>query len=108
MMSLENSIEKLIADAMERGEFDNLKGKGRRLNLDDYFNTPEDLRMAHSVLKANEFVPKEVDLINEVADLKRRVAGATDEAERNALTKKLNERELALRLEIERRRTRRR
>jgi hypothetical protein len=108
MMSLENSIEKLIADAMERGEFDNLKGKGRRLNLDDYFNTPEDLRMAHSVLKANEFVPKEVDLINEVADLKRRVAAATDEAERNAMTKKLNERELALRLEIERRRTRRR
>jgi hypothetical protein len=107
-MSLENSIEKLIADAMERGEFDNLKGKGKRLNLDEYFNTPEDLRMAHSVLKANEFVPKEVDLINEVADLRRRAAAATDDAERNSLTKRLNERELALRLEIERRRIKRR
>ena len=107
-MSLENSIEKLIAEAMERGEFDNLKGKGKRLNLDDYFNTPEDLRIAHSVLKANEFVPREVDLINEVADLKRKAAAMTDETERKSLIKRLNERELALRLEIERRRTKRR
>ena len=107
-MSLENSIEKLIAEAMERGEFENLKGKGKRLNLDDYFNTPEDLRIAHSVLKANEFVPREVDLINEVADLKRKAAAMTDETERKSLIKRLNERELALRLEIERRRTKRR
>jgi len=107
-MSLENSIEKLIAEAMERGEFDNLKGKGKRLNLDDYFNTPEDLRIAHSVLKANEFVPREVDLINEVADLKRKAAAMTDESARKSLFKRLNERELALRLEIERRRTKRR
>jgi hypothetical protein len=107
-MSLENSIEKLIAEAMERGEFDNLKGKGKRLNLDDYFNTPEDLRIAHSVLKANEFVPREVDLINEVADLKRKAAAMTDESERKSLIKRLNERELALRLEIERHRTKRR
>ena len=107
-MSLENSIEKLIAEAIERGEFENLKGKGKRLNLDDYFNTPEDLRIAHSVLKANEFVPREVDLINEVADLKRKAAAMTDETERKSLIKRLNERELALRLEIERRRTKRR
>lgn len=93
---------------MERGEFDNLKGKGKRLNLDDYFNTPEDLRMAHSVLKANEFVPKEVDLINEVADLRRKAAAETDETARSLLTKRLNERELALRLEIERRQIKRR
>ena len=106
-MSLENSIEKLISEAMERGEFDNLKGKGKRLNLDDYFNTPEELRMAHSVLKANEFVPREVDLINEVADLRRKAADASDEIERKSLIKRLNERELALRLEIERRTKRR-
>ena len=107
-MSLENSIEKMIADAIERGEFNDLKGEGKPIDLDAYFNTPEDLRMAYSVLKANEFVPKEVELMNEIADLKAKLRRTTAADERSALTKRLNERELALRLEIERRRRPRR
>ena len=35
-MSLENIIEEKIQKAMLNGEFDNLEGAGKPLNLDDY------------------------------------------------------------------------
>ena len=107
-MSFENSIEKVISEAIERGEFDNLKGKGKRIDLNDYFNTPEDLRLAYSVLKANEFLPKEVELPHEINDLKVQVRNTEEPGQKAALTKRLHERELALRIEIERRSKRRR
>ena len=53
VMSIESAIEQIIKEGMARGEFDNLKGKGKPLNLDDYFNTPEDVRMGFSILKSN-------------------------------------------------------
>jgi hypothetical protein len=55
-MSIESAIEQKIREAMARGEFDNLPGKGKPLDLEAYFNTPEDLRMAYSILKSNDFV----------------------------------------------------
>ncbi len=56
-MSIENSIEEKIKQAIANGEFDNLAGKGKPLNFDAYFNTPEDLRVGYSILKSNNFVP---------------------------------------------------
>jgi Domain of unknown function (DUF1992) len=35
---------------MERGEFDNLPGKSKPIDRSEYFETPEDVRMANSVL----------------------------------------------------------
>ena len=60
-MSLGKFIEEQIKKAIEAGEFDNLEGAGKPLELDSYFATPEDLRMGYSVLKSNKFVPAEVD-----------------------------------------------
>ena len=51
-MSFEKSVELAIREAQERGDFDNLKGKGKPINLDAYFETPEDVRMAYSILKS--------------------------------------------------------
>ena len=50
----EVNVDKIIREAIERGEFDELKGKGKPLDLDAYFATPEDIRMAYSILKSNE------------------------------------------------------
>ena len=69
-MSIESSIEARIRDAISRGEFDNLPGKGKRLDLDAYFATPEDMRMAFEMPKSNEFVPEEVEMLKEIARLK--------------------------------------
>ena len=61
-MSLEKVLEEQIQRAMSEGKFDNLKGAGKPLNLDDYFATPEDIRAGYTLLKNNDFVPPEVEL----------------------------------------------
>ena len=101
-MSLEKIIEEKILEAMAKGEFDNLEGKGKPLNLDDYFATPEDFRVGHSLLKANKFVPQEVDLLKEIGVLKEKLKKCADEAERKKLTKLFNEKTLALTIILER------
>lgn len=103
-MSIESAIEQKIREAMERGEFDNLRGKGKPLDLNAYFDTPEDLRMAFSILKSNEFVPEEVEVFREIAELKERLETLSDETERTKLSARLNERQLALRLMLDKRR----
>jgi hypothetical protein len=92
----------MIKAAIDRGEFDNLEGKGKPLDLNAYFATPEDLRMGYSVLKSNDIVPEEVDRRKEIGDLKEKIAACSDPAEHAALTKLLNERMLALSIILER------
>src|SRR5688572_6639801 len=100
-MSIESAVEQMIQQAMARGEFDNLKGKGKPLNLDDYFNTPEDVRMGFSILKANDFVPEEVERLREIAELRKKLKTATDPEEKKALEKALRDKTLALSLILE-------
>jgi DnaJ homolog subfamily C member 28 len=79
--------EERIRAAMEEGKFDNLPGYGKPLNLDDNPFEPEDMRMANSLLRSNEFTPpwmefgKEIDRDLETAR-KRCVAGVSVERER--------------------------
>ena len=91
----------MIQQAMARGDFDNLKGKGKPLNLDDYFNTPEDVRMGFSILKSNEFVPEEIERLKEIAELRERLKTATDSEAKHALEKALRDKTLALSLILE-------
>ena len=90
-MSIKKLIDKLIQEAIARGEFDNLKGKGKPLDLDSYFATPEDVRMGYSVLKSNKFVPEEVDRLKEIGELREKTAICTDEAERSRMLKLLRD-----------------
>jgi hypothetical protein len=106
-MSIESSIENMIKEAIARGEFDNLSGAGKPLDLDAYFNTPEDLRMAFSMLKSNDFVPEEVEMLKEIENLRETLKASTDSDEKERLQAKINERSLAVRLLIERRARRR-
>jgi len=69
-MSIEKHIDNMIKAAIERGEFKNLEGEAKPLDLDAYFATPEDVRMGYSVLKSNDIVPEEVDRLRD-----RRAAG---------------------------------
>jgi hypothetical protein len=102
-MSLDRSVEKTIRDAIDRGEFDDLRGKGKPLDLKPYFDLPEDLRMAYSLLRSSDAVPAEVDLMREIASLRSSIGAAADETEKAQLSHRLNERMLVLRLEIEKR-----
>ena len=106
-MSIESAIEKQIQEAIARGEFDNLSGSGKPLDLDAYFNTPEDLRMAFAMLKSNEFVPEEVEIFREIGQLDERIQACTDEGERETLTAKREDRRLKLTLLLDARRRKR-
>ncbi|HEV2764210.1 MAG TPA: DUF1992 domain-containing protein [Pyrinomonadaceae bacterium] len=83
------SVEEQIREAMERGEFDDLPGKGKPLDLDAYFQTPEHLRMAYSVLKSGDFVPEEVQLLKDVDALKAELNASPDEERRRFLGRKI-------------------
>lgn len=100
-MFLEKHIDKLIGEAIERGEFDDLEGNGRPIDLDAYFATPPDLRIGYSVLKSSRFVPEEVDRMKEIGAIKERLVNCPEQ-DRPRLTKMLHERELALSLILER------
>ncbi len=103
-MSLGNFIEQRISEAIAAGEFDNLEGAGKPLNLDDYFAAPQDLRMGHSVLKSAKIVPEEVDRLKEIGDLKEQIKSCADELKKKNLIKSLNEKTLAFNLIMERNR----
>lgn len=87
--------EERIREAMERGEFDNLPGKGRPLDLDDLANVPEELRSAYRLLKNAGFVPPEVELRKEIARLEEQMAASADPTERRALEAKIAQKEIA-------------
>ena len=101
-MSLNKIIEEQIKNAIEAGEFDNLEGAGRPLDLNSYFDQPADLRMGYSVLKSAKIVPEEVDRLKEIGELKEKIRNCADETERGKLNKTLQERQLALALLLER------
>jgi hypothetical protein len=101
-MNLEKFVEEKIKQAIEAGEFDNLKGAGRPLDLDDYFNAPPDVRAGYSILKSNNFVPEEVELLKEIAHLREKIEICADAEKKRALSKAHSEKSLALRLMLER------
>ena len=60
------NVSEQIEEAMERGEFKNLPGKGKPLNLDtNPFLTPQ-VRMANRLLKENGFAPRWIELEKEI------------------------------------------
>ena len=103
-MAWERIAENKIREAMQDGEFDNLPGSGKPIDLDDYFKLPADLRVAYSLLKGANCVPAEIELLNEIAALERRLATAPA-AQQTALQRTLTSRraELAILLERARR-----
>jgi DnaJ homolog subfamily C member 28 len=58
-------IEEQIAEARERGEFDNLQGSGKPLRLDDNFYAG-DKALAYGLLKSHGFAPAEIELAKEI------------------------------------------
>lgn len=86
----DRSVEEQIQKAMREGRLDNLPGKGKPLNLDENPYEPDDLRLAHHLLKNQGFSPLWIEMGQEI------------EGERTALLERLarGESPAALREEI--------
>ena len=93
---------------MATGQFENQPGAGQPLNLEEYFSTPEDLRMAHSILRTANCVPAEVELLNEVSRLERAIGECVDATSRQPLQRALTDRRAQLAVMLEHRSRRQR
>lgn len=91
-------IENKIREAMEAGEFDNLPGEGKPLDLEAYFATPSDLRLSYSVLKSARCLPEEVELRKEIESLNEQIDRCTDNRQRQNLRDQLSGKMLKLNL----------
>lgn len=83
-------VEQRILEAQERGEFDNLPGRGKPLTLEDDSNVPEDLRVAYKILKNANCLPPELQEKKEIRQMEDLLATLPDEKERYKLIKKIN------------------
>ena len=96
------AVEIIIQEAMARGEFDNLPGKGKPIDLSAYFDTPEAVRIAYSILKNADILPEEADLLTEIARLKEELDSCQEETRRRKIRKAIDNRLLKFNLMMER------
>ena len=100
-MSFDKLVEEKIREAMANGEFDNLPGKGKPIDLDAYFATPEDVRIAYSILKSSGFVPEEAQLLKDVESLKEALKNCPNDDEKTKIRKLIDEKILKLNMLVE-------
>jgi hypothetical protein len=82
--------EERIREAIEQGEFDDLPGKGKPLDLEDDSHLPADLRMAYKILKNADCLPPELELRKQIRTTEALLSGIQDTQEKYKQMKKLN------------------
>jgi hypothetical protein len=87
---LERLAEERIRDAIQRGEFDNLPGRGKPLDLEDDRHIPDDLRLAYKVLKNAACLPPELELKKEIRKAQELLSSMEDEGQKYRQLQKLN------------------
>jgi hypothetical protein len=83
-------VEERIRSAQQKGFFDNVPGTGKPLQLADDRHIPEDLRMAHKILKNADCLPPEIELKKEIQRTEDLLAGMEETVEKYKILKKLN------------------
>lgn len=104
MKALEQLAESKIRAAMARGEFDNLPGHGKPLQLEDLSRVPAELRMGYKLLRNAGCLPPELEARKEEARLGALLDATGDAKERARLSGLRADAQLRYQLLIERRR----
>jgi hypothetical protein len=82
-------VEERIKKAQNDGLFDNLEGRFKPLEFEQY-NGPEELRLAHKILKNAGFLPPEVELKKKISHLEQLLGITDDSAEHAKIQKRLS------------------
>ena len=82
--------EQRIREAVEKGEFDNLEGRGKPIVFEDETWIPEDLRPAYRILRNAGYLPQELELRKEVMTLRGLLETIDDDKERVKRIRELN------------------
>ena len=90
-MSFESWIDQQIRDAQERGEFDNLPGKGKPIKGLD--QPHDEMWWVRQLMVREElsFTPPALKLRQEVDEARAKMAAATSEADVRAILSEVNE-----------------
>jgi hypothetical protein len=90
LAALERVAEKRINEAIQRGEFDNLPGSGKPLNLEDDRQIPDDLRLAYKILRNADCLPPELELKKAIRTAEELLSSLKDESAKYRQIKKIN------------------
>jgi hypothetical protein len=90
LFAFQKIVEKRIQEAQERGDFDNLPGRGEPILLEDDTHVPEELRLAYKILKNADCIPPELQLQKEIRQMEDILEGIPDEKEKYRQIKKIN------------------
>lgn len=83
-------VEERILKAQKNGEFDNLAGTGKPLDLKYDYHVSEELRLAYKILKNAECLPPEIELKKEIKHTEELLEGMEETHEKYRTIKKLN------------------
>ena len=89
MLLVDSLAEEQIQAAIRRGEFDDLQGSGKPLELDDDTGVPDELRVAYRVLRNAGCLPPELTLRNKIHQLESLLDQAELDAEQRAVRRRL-------------------
>ncbi|MWV43416.1 DUF1992 domain-containing protein [Paenibacillus sp. HJL G12] len=95
--------EQRINQAMERGEFKDLAGKGKPLEFEDMSQIPVDLRMSYKIMKNAGFIPEELQLQGELLKLQDLIHACENAGEKQKLKKTMTEKKLRFQMLMEQR-----
>lgn len=90
MLLLDQLAEQRIQQAVDDGTLENLPGAGEPLDFEDDRLIPEELRMAHKILKNAGYAPPEVIDRKSIAALRAELQRAEEETERRRICGKIN------------------
>lgn len=86
---IQSIAERRIEESMAKGDFDDLPGRGRPLELEDDSHVPPELRMAYKVLCNAGCVPPELAERKKISNLADMLEHCEDEQERVRQMQKL-------------------
>ena len=89
--NFESLVEAKIQQAIADGEFKNLRGKGKPIDLSKYYGVPGHLRLGYQILRNAGYIPEEVRLKKEMEDIKEKIRATKSENKKRKLMKELSE-----------------
>ncbi len=90
MLLLDQIAERRILEAIDTGELDDLAGAGQPLQLVDDSLVPEELRVAWRILKNSGFLPPEMKLRGEIANVETLISQVCITQEKTQLSRRKN------------------
>ena len=87
MDALARMAESKIRSAIARGEFDDLPGHGKPLQLEDLSRVPAELRIGYKLLRTAGCLPPELEARKDAARLGALLAATGDPEERARLSR---------------------